>query len=366
MTANPMHVSLALDRLGRLVAAHPGLWKKFGDAESAWLAAEIEKTPIRAPIFICGLARSGSTKLLEILAAQHGMASHRYQDFPFVLTPYWWSRVLALNPFRDKTRRERAHGDGIMVSPESPEAMEEMLWMAFFPHLHDPRQSQLFTAADSHPEFERFYRNHIRKLLLARRGERYLCKGNYHVTRMEYLLRLFPDARFIIPVREPVSHVVSLMRQHERFREAGGDPRVARHMALVGHFEFGPNRRPINVGDADRLREIEAAWAAGKEARGWALYWDMIHRFVHRQLEGNAALKRQSMIVRFEQLCAAPAETIRAVLGHTGIEENPALTARHAPAIRTPDYYASPLTAEEKGVVEEITGEWMEIFRSGR
>ena len=52
-------------------------------------------------------------------------------------------------------------------------------------------------------DLEAFYRDHIRKLLWLRGGRRYLSKGNYNTTRIAYLARLFPDARFIVPVRDP-------------------------------------------------------------------------------------------------------------------------------------------------------------------
>src|SRR3546814_17544543 len=76
---------------------------------------------------------------------------------------------------------------------------EEMLWMAVFGRLHDPHASAVLDAATDCPGFERFFADHMRKLLWVRRRPRYLSKANYNVTRMEYLLKLFPDARFVLP-----------------------------------------------------------------------------------------------------------------------------------------------------------------------
>src|SRR4029077_17446890 len=94
---------------------------------------------------------------------------------------------------------QRTHRDGIFVTPESPEAMEEVLWMAFFPQIHKPEACNVLDRNTSNPSFEQFYRDHLRKLLLVRGGKRYVSKANYNVTRLEYLHRLFPDARFVIP-----------------------------------------------------------------------------------------------------------------------------------------------------------------------
>src|SRR3546814_2623378 len=75
-----------------------------------------------------------------------------------------------------------------------------------------PRRSNILDGEASHPGFEAFYRSHIRKLLLLRGGARYLAKGNYNILRLEYLLRLFPDARFVIRSEEHTSELQSLMR----------------------------------------------------------------------------------------------------------------------------------------------------------
>ena len=145
---------------------------------------------------------------------------------------------------------ERAHKDRILVTPDSPEAMEEVLWMRFFPEAHETGKDQVLTDATSNPAFERFYKDHLKKILLVRGGRRYLSKGNYNLTRFAYLLKLFPDARFIVPVRDPRWHIASLIKQHRLFcDEERRDPRILQHMRRAGHFEFGLDRRAINVGD---------------------------------------------------------------------------------------------------------------------
>lgn len=347
-----LHVPASLDWLGRWVGNHPRFWIALGNFESKLLAADIESVAIEKPVYICGLARAGSTLLLEMLAEQANVTTHRYQDFPFLFTPYWWNTLLKLMPWRDGQKRERAHGDRIMINIQSPEAMEEMLWMAFFPHLHSADEPDVLDASARRTDFDRFYQDHIRKLLLARKATRYVAKGNYNVTRLAYLHSLFPDARFVIPIREPASHIVSLMRQHARFCAAGKkDPRAVRHMSLTGHFEFGLNRVPIHTGDTKRLQEIEEAWQRGEEVRGWALYWDMIYGFIHRQLAAYPALT-----IPFEQLCTAPHDTIHALFEHCGLAADPAHIDALAANVRMPDYYTSPLSTADAAMIRDITG----------
>src|SRR5690606_27542462 len=108
---------------------------------------------------------SGSTILLETVASHPGVATHRYRDFPHVFTPFWWNRFLDRTPRKQVTTKPRVHADGLVVSSESPEALEEPIWMAFFPSAHKLNTSQILSSQTAHPDFEVFYRNHVRKLL---------------------------------------------------------------------------------------------------------------------------------------------------------------------------------------------------------
>ncbi|MBY0406289.1 MAG: sulfotransferase, partial [Rickettsiales bacterium] len=292
-----------------------------------------------------------------ILAAHGQAASHRYQDFPFVFTPFWWHAVLKLSPFKDKRLRERAHGDGMLVNAASPEAMEEMLWNAFFAQAHRVDASQVLGRETVAPEFAAFYRKHIQKLLLAAKKPRYVSKGNYNITRMCFLRELFPDARFVIPVRDPVTHIASLMRQHARFCEAGRkDAGVVKHMSAAGHYEFGLNRVPIHTGDDAAMREVLAAWEAGEELRGWALYWAMLYRFVGEQLDMDEDLKKASMVVRYETLCINPRHVLTQLFTHCDLPVDEALIATYVPRIQKPDYYDAGFTEAELALIREITG----------
>src|SRR5256885_2399689 len=98
-------------------------------------------------------------------------------------------------------------------------------------------------------------------------------------------------------------------------------------MRRSGHFEFGRDRRPMNLGDGERVRSIQRAWAAGEEVRGWACYWDMVYGHVARLLDADAQVRAATMVVSFEDLCAAPADTIRAVLDHCALPDRERIVA---------------------------------------
>ena len=351
---SPFYVPPFLDFLGCLVDRFRKFWLGLGRLESNCLEEQLNAVSVRMPVFVCGLARSGSTLLHEIVASPPGVATHRVKDYPMVYTPYWWRQATARR--RPTAPRERVHRDRVLISPESPDAVEEVLWMAFFPRCHDPSVSNRLAAGSSHPAFEAFYRAHLAKLLLAERATRYVAKANYHVARLAYLVRLFPDAKIVVPVRAPVSHIASLVRQHQWFCQGQRKhPRALAWMQRLGHFEFGRDRRPMNLGDGERVRAIQRAWAAGEEVRGWAWYWDMVYGHLTRLLDADAQVRAATKVVRFEDLCAAPAETIRAVLDHCVLPDRERIVAQFTPSIRSPDYYQSPLSPAELAVIREVT-----------
>ena len=340
------------------VCQWPGLWRCLGALESDLLAERIGETAIERPVYVCGLARSGSTILLEMLASIEGVATHRYRDFPPVFTPYLWNRLLDRLPKKKLEPVERSHLDGILVTAESPEAFEEVPWMAFFPLLHDPKTNNVLDEQNGNPAFERFYRDHLRKVLLTRGGRRYLAKGNYNLTRLAYLLKLFPDARIVLPLRRPVQHIASLMKQHRLFCEAEREnPRILEHMRRVGHFEFGLDRRPVNAGVDAGAREIEELWRNGEEVRGWARYWSQTYGFLADQLEARPDLTQASLVVRYEELCERSEETISRIFGHCGFTDADAVKREYARRLEFPTYYKPAFSEHDLAIIESETRE---------
>ncbi|MEZ5832817.1 MAG: sulfotransferase [Dongiaceae bacterium] len=357
-TRKGFEVSPWVDRLGGHIERRTGWWTRLGALETRLLAGVLSDIRIDRPIYVTGLARSGTTILLETLVRHPEVATHRYRDFPMLFTPYLWNRWLDLVPRAPELPAERSHGDGIAVTSESPEAFEEPLWTAFFPDQHNPSVSAVLDRTTHHPAFARFYRDHIRKLLAVRGRRRYVAKGNYNVTRIPYLAALFPDARFVIPVRDPIWHIASLMKQHRLFLDGQrGNPGAVRHLRRVGHFEFGLDRRPINVGDEAAAAEIAGLWRAGEEVRGWARYWSRLHRHIAELVEGDEGLRSAVHVVRYEDLCATPEATLAAILSHCRLRASAAYVSQATERFRAPTYYRPRFTADELSIIAEETAE---------
>jgi hypothetical protein len=343
--------------LVRLADSSRALMQSLGNLESAWLRRRSNAIPIQSPVFITGLARSGTTILLEELSKVAGVGTHRYRDFPFLMTPYFWSRFHDWFAAHGEAV-ERPHKDRIRITAESPEAFEEPIWQFFFPHLHAVDALHRLTAEKRFPEFDSFFTDHIRKILLIRGADKYVSKGNYNVTRIEYLATLFPDARFVVPIRHPLMHVHSLVRQHALFSDyAHEDPRVAHYLAAAGHYEFGPQRVPIRLSNESAER-IRMAWDSGDNYTGYAIQWADVYRFVDTLRSFPGEWSERVMVVRYEDLCSNPHAVMRAILQHGRLDPAAFPGEKAFDHIAPPSHGVSELADELRAQVWRET-EWV-------
>ncbi len=288
----------------------------LGNFETSRLRGRFGHMAIDRPVFICGLPRSGSTILLETMARAEGVVTHRYRDFPFPWIPLAWNRFQERFGSTMPTV-ERTQADGIAVNRDSPEAMEEPLWETFLPHLHDPHRGHVLGAELQLNELERFLREHMRKLLLLRHGDRYVSKGHYNATRIEWLARVFPDAMFVVPVRHPIAQVESLVRCHARFVASGQRDRQASVMLrAAGHYEFGPHRRPVNVAPYGVSFTPQAE--SEEDRTYYARQWSSVYGYLW-SLGQDQVLVGRILFLRYEDLCADPVPALENLFRFCGL-----------------------------------------------
>jgi hypothetical protein len=293
-------------------------------------AADIEKmicgasySTVRAsrPIFITSLPRAGTTLMLEALNHFPSLASHLYRDMPFVLAPVLWSRLSG--PFRQPSSlAERAHGDGLAIGFDSPEAFEEILWRTFWPRMYGRDGIALWTADDYNRDARGFFVDHMRKIVALRRPGRpdtgrYLSKNNANIARLDLIVRMFPDAKILLPVRQPVEHARSLLRQHRNFLQMHRrSPFVRRYMADLGHYEFGDVHRPIRFEGVNEL----VAPRDPLTTDYWLAYW--ICAFEHVLLHLNNVI-----VVSYEGSCADPERAVEAICARLEVDDEGLLTS---------------------------------------
>jgi hypothetical protein len=340
---------------GWLLEHFPDLSAELGKLESRWLDSKLDSNihnfAIQKPIYIGSLARSGSTILLESIVEHPSTISFAYRDFPFVYFPVWWRRLSEKIFDMHAPPTERAHGDRILVTPDSPEAFEEILWMYFFPQIHQSDLSQKLSG--DRPDFESYYRATIQKLLWQSGASRYVAKGNYHISRIDYLSRLFPDAQFVIPVRHPLTQVASLLRQHKRFCHLENqDIAILKYMQRAGHFEFGLDRRPVNIGNPEDSRLIQQYFESGRDAEGYAEQWRVIYRYVN-EIRSRANVK----LVFYEQLCSHADDILSDLYQWLGLEASAEQHALWQQRFSLPEHRQPVLSPEDEQKVWQITGD---------
>lgn len=263
--------------LHRLAFKSAGIQVALADIEEQLYRKQLTDLTVDRPVFVTALPRAGTTILLNLLVESRSFASHTYRDMPFVLCPMIWQGITG--PFRThEALRERAHGDGLMVASDSPEAFEEIVWKHYWPKHYRQDRIEPWLACDDE-EFLEFFRSHLKKIvaLRAQSGEtpRYLSKNNLNISRLACLPKALPDAKFLVPIREPLQHAASLLKQHRAFLDTHRDDAFAReYMEGIGHYDFGINLRPVDFG----------GWLGGDrrpDAVGmsfWLEYWIAAHR----------------------------------------------------------------------------------------
>lgn len=295
-----------LDRLlHRVSFATAAAQAELADLEDLIYRKALAAIPARQPVFITALPRAGTTLLLQLVSALDGFASHCYRDMPFVLLPLMWHSLSSR--FRQSSApSERAHGDGMLVSSDSAEAFEEMLWRAKCPEHYLPDRIVPWTA-DGDPEVAAAFVSHMKKVIKLRQRvpgvvPRYLSKNNGNIARIDCLLEYWPGATIVVPVREPVQHAASLVRQHRRFLEIHARDDFAReYMKGIGHFDFGMNLRPI---DFDEW--LSKARHTDPRAIGfWLEYW--IAAYGHLLNHHTAGVR----VLPYDSFCARPDEGVR-------------------------------------------------------
>lgn len=331
--------------------ASPERQRRLANLETALYRRRLAPDASARPVFVTSLPRAGTTMLLEALAQHPDFASATYRHMPLPLAPLLWGGFSGV--FRKSGgKAERAHGDGIEVGLDSPEAFEEAVWLAFWPEHYRDNRIRPWGAEERNPEFEAFFRTHLAKIVATKPGAtRYLSKNNANIARLPLLEALHPDASILIPVRDPSAQVHSLLRQHRHFSALHvREPFARQYMESIGHFEFGGALRPIDLGG----EVLDPAGADCTEF--WFRYWIGIFEGMLATAGGRA------MFVDYHALCRSP-ERHLARLGEAIGLNDPAALAAQATAFRPPRP-SPPLPDLPDAIARRATELYAELCRN--
>jgi len=229
--------SFASKVLHHLALGNRALAEASFDVEQSLYASPASQADEGRHVFVAGLARAGTTILMRSLYETGLFRSLTYRDMPFVLAPNLW-RAVSRHSRREAVPSERAHGDGILVDFDSPEALEEVFWRVFC--RDDYIRSDQLIPMQADDEIVAKFRAYIRVILKGGETRRYLSKNNNNILRLSSIAAAFPAAAILIPFRDPVQHAGSLLRQHRHFLAVHeADPFSRRYMTWLAHHEIG-------------------------------------------------------------------------------------------------------------------------------
>jgi hypothetical protein len=181
------------------------VWEDF-----RWGAA-VERTTVPPPLFVLGIWRSGTTHLHNLLAKDDRFAfPNTYQAlYPhtFLTTEKHGSRVMQF--FMDPTR-PMDNVKGGVLEPQEDEFALVASGLSYFLMMAFPRNVNYYrryfslceATADERETWKRALLRFLKKLTLKYQRPLVL-KSPLHTCRIEVLLELFPDAKFVHIHRNP-------------------------------------------------------------------------------------------------------------------------------------------------------------------
>jgi hypothetical protein len=281
----------AVDRgLHHLAFSLPFVQRLLGELENDLFKGRLDRVDSQHEVFITGLPRAGTTLLLEMLYRTGRFRTFTYRHMPFVLAPMIWQRVTSTHQ-KPGQAAERAHGDGVPVSFDSPEAFEEVVWLAYMKdRLVKETKIETLAKGEISSECAAALQTAVRKILALSPGPpgaerpRYVSKNNANLSRIAALSELFPTSTILVAFRDPAAQAGSLSHQHRRFLlEHSQDGFSRRYMRWLGHYEFGQNLKPIDF----------SGWLDGEavpidpDVSFWVRYWIAAYAFALAQRTPN-------------------------------------------------------------------------------
>ncbi len=244
-------------------------------------------------LFITGLARAGTTTLLNQIYNTNKYASICYKHMPFILNPRLAHYAAKLN--RETESRERFHKDGILISSESPECLDEPFWIKADHQYYN----KSLNSEDRYPsQTLRAYDYMLKEFTRYQRKESIVIKNNNNHIRLAQLAKHFPDSYFLCLFRHPIHHSISLKRTHDIFSKLGSSDQFANeYMNLLGHREFGLYHKPFkyinSMKDANNNQQPETI-------DYWLKQWIKTHSWY---LESGLKENTNIIWICYEELC---------------------------------------------------------------
>lgn len=254
--------------------------------------AAMAAAPVKAPLFILGLPRSGTTFL-------HGLLAHDPEN----LVPRAWQtvypepRTADFNPARDRrvnvVNRQLGFFGGISpeffqlhpIDADGPQECSEITSHVFqslrFDTTFRVPGYQEWIDHRGHDEAFAFHRKFLQVLQHGAAGHRWVLKCPDHSFCLDAITRVYPDARFVVVHRDPMKVFASVA-----------------HLTEVLRKPFLKNIDTLEIG-----AQVTERWIDGAE------------RLVAFDQRGDVDASRK-IHVHYEELAAAPMAAISRIYEH--------------------------------------------------
>ncbi|RDH79820.1 sulfotransferase [Mycolicibacterium moriokaense] len=237
----------------------------------------LRRTEVRKPVFVVGHARSGTTYLHRLMAndPQFSYVLLWEMFFPSLIEKKVLRAVLRADRRLGGRLRRRidalderlfsksqsVHESGLFA-PEEDEFLlttscASGFWVVQYPYVDE---LDFYYVDDRWPAAKRrrvmqFYRQCLRRQSALNGAElTHLSKAPVHCGRVESLIRTFPDARFVVPVRNPYETIPSFLKlmQFAWSARRRSEEEMQRAFRFFADSSFHYYRHPLEVLDVHR------------------------------------------------------------------------------------------------------------------
>jgi hypothetical protein len=242
---------------------------------------EVDNLEVRAPIVICGLPRTGTTHLHNLVSADPAIRS----------LPYWESEEPVLradeNPAEGEPDPRLARTEAALGVVNTAMPLFKRMHEMTTDHVHEeinllamdvssmyfetmapmPTWQEYYRSTDQTPSYE-YLKRVLKVLQFLRGGTRWVLKSPQHLEQFGPLSTVFPDATFVVTHRDPVSVTASLTTMMTYLARLNFDPvdpgGIARYwtdrletmlLACVRDRELLPAERSIDVRFAEFMAD---------------------------------------------------------------------------------------------------------------
>jgi hypothetical protein len=287
------------------------------EMEEILYGKKAKQAPVKEMVFVTGLARSGTTAVMNKIFMSGEFASLQYSNMPFLLNPNLWKRKSEI------AMHERAHGDGIYIDGNSPEEFDEYFWKAALKDSFIKENGlELHDVSD---DLIRKFSDYVHLICLAKGKNKYLSKNNNNILRFKGICSL-PNQKTIVMMREPLAHASSLLKLHLQFcKEQEEDPFVLEYFDYLGHHEFGKHHKPFLLTDEFEERRNEFKT---DDINYWLSVWLNYYKHVLKLAEQSPKV---FMLIRFEDLIEEPNTVINYLVNELNLESEFLPEKKHTP-----------------------------------